>query len=381
MSSQSFRRHARRGGDLATHLAFASLDPAAHELFSRLLAVARRGFSPGPVGPAALRNLARHASALLRAPEEWRPVAGHPLHVVASLAAHLYGRHPVPRFLASVWLGDDDAAAHERRGWYLAHAGGAPFRRLPLPLPLTRRMEHLFLASADHLTVTEALRRAEVLALGGTPALVELLLATRLGAELVDAAFWRRTIEWLVRWEAALDPAHVGAIVDYQRAARRELRGRTPRSLLREVAAWHGGLASGSARLRWEASPLAGFELEVGAPDAQGRRAQWSCVQLTDSAQLALEGRAMHHCVGSFVAACSNGSAAIFSLRRRLGADGPAKVVLTIQVRPSKGEIVQLRGPFNRWAGGLPLQLVRAWAAHAQLSFGPWALPAEAVAA
>jgi hypothetical protein len=40
-------------------------------------------------------------------------------------------------------------------------------------------MEHIFLTTRDHLTVGHAIRRAELLALGASDALVQAVLATR----------------------------------------------------------------------------------------------------------------------------------------------------------------------------------------------------------
>jgi hypothetical protein len=50
-------------------------------------------------------------------------------------------------FLASSWYSTEDAAADKKRGWFVAHARGASFRSLNLPIVMTRKMEHIFLAS------------------------------------------------------------------------------------------------------------------------------------------------------------------------------------------------------------------------------------------
>ena len=97
----------------------------------------------------------------------------------------------------------------------MAHAAGTRFRDSDLPLPMTRRMESVFLRSADYLSVEAAMRRAELLALGATDALVTAVLATLLGAELANGPFWRTVMQFFVRASERLDPGAVGPMVDF----------------------------------------------------------------------------------------------------------------------------------------------------------------------
>ncbi len=59
-------------------------------------------------------------------------------------------------FLTSSWYSFEDTAADEKRGWFIAHAHGASIRSLNLPIVMTRKMEHIFLASPDHLPIEPA---------------------------------------------------------------------------------------------------------------------------------------------------------------------------------------------------------------------------------
>src|SRR5450432_3970754 len=109
MSTDTFRRHTRARVERATHLAFASLSIDRRPLFARLLQIARARSdlmtnTPALAGTvvqvAALLHMAAFESAFVREPEDWRGAYGHPLRVVDSLACHLFGRYPTPRFLA-----------------------------------------------------------------------------------------------------------------------------------------------------------------------------------------------------------------------------------------------------------------------------------------
>src|SRR5262245_37670167 len=117
MGTDTFRRHTRACVDAATRLAFASLPPSSNRrsLFERLLSIARQRSDLMANPPArrhevmqvsALRAFVDFERGLVRDPESWPGASGHPLHVVDSLASHLFGRYPTPRFLASVWFGD-----------------------------------------------------------------------------------------------------------------------------------------------------------------------------------------------------------------------------------------------------------------------------------
>jgi hypothetical protein len=61
------------------------------------------------------------------------------------------------------------------------------------------KMEHMFLRTPDHYSFDHALRRAEVLGLGGTPELAEVLLTTRIAEDFTNAERWRQALHWLVR--------------------------------------------------------------------------------------------------------------------------------------------------------------------------------------
>jgi len=394
MGTESFRRHGRQRVDAAVRCTFAQLRhrPYQADALSRVLLAVRQGSDLMDTPPTAggvvrqlqaVRALAAFQRAWLTAPEGWPGARGHPLRVVDDLARHLVARHPTPRFLASVWFGEPTVSALARRRWYVAHARGRRFRDLDLPIAMTRRMEHLFLHTPDHLSIDHALRRAEVLGVGGSPALAAAVVATRVGRSFEHPDHWRAAIEWLVRVEDDLDLGQVGAIVDYLHAAR----GHQPlgrlgvASMMRRVAAWHQRLAQrrrGWPPLCWPRSRWRGLVHAAAAEPAPGRDGdggqpqpvEWRLVELLDSEQLAHEGRVMHHCVRIYDHRCLRGDATIWSLRRTVG-DGPARSLLTIEVDPRTATIVQVKAAAYQPASGQPLALVRTWAARERLALGP----------
>lgn len=382
MTTDSFRRHARACVDRSTHLVLAALadQPGPRARLEGLLRIVQRrsdllvhpAIERGEVPAiAALAHLARCEAALVRDPDDWPGASGHPLRVVHDLASHRFGRYPVPRFLASAWFGDDTPGAAERRRWFVAHAQGQRFRSLALPIAMTRRMEHLFLRTPDHLTVDQALRRAEVLGLGGSAELAEAILATRLAEQFDDAERWRAALIWLVGCGDEVELTQVRPLVDYLQAnlAIVDLRGRTFRSMMRRVRLWHGQLGQARVRLvAWPRSRWQEMRVPVAPRPDEPRSAEWTITELTSSHALWHEGQALHHCVVGYAAYCVRGWSSIWSLRHRWNDGGALRSVLTIEVDAS-GCIVQVRGRANHRASGWPLELVRRWATREQLRF------------
>ena len=383
MATRFFHRHTRKCLDAAVRRVLSSLSsrPAMRDAFVRLATVVHARsdlLRTPPVRGGALPHLDAlvHLATWHRQmhdPYAWEGASGHPLAVVHSLAGHLLGYHPTPRFLASVWFGGATPDERTRRGWFVQHARGRPFRSLDLPLAMTRRMEHAFLCSPDHLGVDRALRRAEVLGLGGSPELAEAVLATRLGTSWDGADERRAIIAWLVRWRDELELRQVAPIVSYLHPARptQPLTERTLTALWRDASTWRAPAPrrpaspwlSRARELSWPRS--AWSELVI---DGTGPGVTWRLVELLDGDQLAGEGRAMHHCVGTYVWGCAHGDSTIWSLRRHEG-DGDGQPVLTIEVSRRSRAVVQLRASHNRPAAGLPLSIVRAWAARERLAF------------
>jgi hypothetical protein len=377
MSTRRFPRHTRVCRDAHVRRALGCLRtrPDIQDAFLGLLAVAHARSDLGQVAPGrdgalpyldALVNLARYHWEATRDPYAWPGASGHPLAIVHSLAGHLLADYPVPRFLASVWFGANTMGERAQRSWFVHHGRGRAFRSLTLPLAMTRRMEHAFLRSPDHLGVDEALRRAEVLGMGGEPDLWAALRATPIGASFAGGERRREIIGWLVCRRDQLELGLVAPLVEHALAVPRPLAGRSVDAVWREHAAriappprWvppRRPVARVVVPERWPRSPWSGLAV-VGEPGVV-----WSIVELCDREQLREEGRAMRHCVGGYAVHCGSGRSSIWSLRRDAGRGSES--VLTIEVSPAQAAIVQLRGPHNRAPAGEALAIVRAWAAR-----------------
>jgi hypothetical protein len=337
-------------------------------------------------GVEALVNLARFRSAQIRPADEWRGSPSSWRLSVASFAQHLVCKYQVPIFLASSWYSAGDLDADKKRKWFVAHARGASFRSLDLPIAMTRKMEHIFLASHDHLAVERAMRRAELLALGMPVEFIQAILSTRVATDLKHSEFWRTVWNFLIASASNLDPAQIGPMIDYIQAIRHDrvamekprgiveidppqpsfsIKGRTVQSMLRLMRVWHRSLGSGRTGLTWTPSTLQPMLVEEPSPNASAPPGVWQLLELTNSAELRAEGATLHHCVASYANRCVQGMSRIWSLRFRRGED--VRHVLTVEIDPKRRAIVQARGRANRPASGKPLRLVQHWAGRERL--------------
>jgi hypothetical protein len=115
----------------------------------------------------------------------------------------------------------------------------------------------------------------------------------------------------------------------------------------------------------WDASPLRPMSIEQPGADGSVPSAVWKVMELTDPAQLRIEGGALHHCVASYAERCRRGTSRIWSIRLRRA--DKVRHCLTIEVDIRSRASVQARGWRNRRPAGTPLRLLRDWARREKL--------------
>lgn len=348
--------------------------------------------TPGWIGPVflitRLKNLATRQSHWIRPCESWQTQESNLRPVFHSLAHHLLVHYPVPNFMDSAWDLPAGAEAFRQQSWFIRLGRGAALRALNLPLELTRNMEHHVRHAPVHFTAYQALRYGEVKGLGGGEKLAREIAIGRLGQRIEHADFWRTVLIFLVN-HSELKPEHVNPIVDFIQAQKfggeevetehgRALRpapcpdfamkGRTVKSLLRLVTAWHTDLSTHKPDkcFSWQASPIDGYRF-LEKRDGDGDHREWTIQELTDSGALHSEGKAMRHCVYSYADRCRRGETTIWSLRLRV--NGDEKRMVTVEVDPRRRAIVQTRAKCNRWPGDRSAEIIRQWADWAKLAF------------
>ena len=321
----------------------------------------------------------------IRKPTEWWPEPQKKdVGQLASLLRHLFCRYRVPTPFVRAWMSDDDDVYCTRgREWYIHVGQGGSLRHAEgLPYPLSRAAAHAVMNAPDDLTLPQAMRHGQFVSMGVSEPLATAAVRTQLGrpnaddaAAIAMARFLAYNVDTRVR--------DVQQMVDYLLARRRgfhdfaaqpnfTLGGRTARMLMWEIRQWHEEInrlrnAIGQP-LFWSSCGIGGFEQIV--IDANYDVTRWRIVELTSSAQLVEEGRAMHHCVATFARSCARGECAIFSLRHDDGNGGGMKHVATIEIVLPARVAGQMQGPCNQRITASAMEKIRRWAAVVGVDLG-----------
>ena len=349
------------------------------------------GYAEGNTFPEALVAIAAESDGWIRPIKTFKPRIRSSSRFLPALLRHLFVRYEMPAFMDLAWLEGHTMAGQRHRRWYRHLGLGRSIRECDTPLPMTRKMAHAFVSAADGTLPDAAVRRAQVIASGGPPALANAVMGSRLAEHFGHEDFWQTVVAWLIR-QPMLDPVHVGPIVDYLHHQRfvptpvfadgrltrdvlqpgLSMAGRTAGSLLRQVDDWHDQLGRGNAVQvpNWDPSGIPGFREDV--PDEAGRVAsRWSVRELVSSDALQAEGRAMQHCVATYAGTCSRGATSIWTVERLITkGDRPPELtkLLTVEVSNRQRTIRQVRGRNNRSATPQERGLLRRWATHARLT-------------
>ena len=337
-----------------------------------------------------LNNLIKLRSYWVRPLKKWKPKSHNPYRQYSALLRHLFAKYDVPLFMDASFSKPESSKEIK---WFLHIAQGKNIRTAEgLPFPLTKKQAHLFLTAPNNYDIDSAFLWATVLALGGPPVLSDALLGTKLYRDKRDYKFKEEVIKFFIN-NPMLDRAHIQPIIDYiwykkyegLRIFREQggltwdtppqpnfsLNGRTPEALLNQVNRWHRqlGKETKGQNLFWEhENNINDFKLSRGT---EKNRRVWRIQQLLSSRELAVEGRAMNHCVSSYSHSCKRGSSSIWSLNSEDYISNCKKLV-TIEVDPKGGRICQIRGKNNRLPSQIELEIIHRWAIKEGITTPSW---------
>jgi len=332
--------------------------------------------------------LVSHHSSWIRPLNQWQPLKHSARRQFACLSRYLLATYDVPAFMDSAWFANKKA--HQR--WFIHIGQGGNIRTAEtLPVPLTKRMAHLYLQAPAHYNVLTAFRWAQVQVLGGGASLSDAIVETQLARRFKDDAFWMSVIRFFIE-NPELDRVHIHPIVDYiwheryvdqqefdeaEKSAntgpaqpRFTMRGRTVDSLLAQVERWHRRLGRGSqgvTKSRWSRWVIDDYRLSEGG---DGGKRIWHIRELLSSNELFAEGRTLKHCVASYAAVCSSGISAIYTMDV-CDVEGVRKL-LTIEVHRRDRVLTQVRGKRNRLPTKAEALVVQRWAQENGLRFETW---------
>ncbi len=349
-----------------------------------------------PAEPPELLKLARTYRFWTRPLEHWNP-RGAPRRsqerLLRSLIDHLLLRYPVPLFLYQAFQRSIEHSCDPAWmvGWrqkkcegslmppwlwvFLRLAQGASLFKLlrdDLGLPINRRGAHHFMQMEENMGIMQAYRSAQVLNHGGSPALGEAVCNSFLERGFKDdEPFYDEVLSWMSRQELKGEMHQVAPLLDYlkhlrtQKGVTFQMKGRSLGTLVRGMWLWHENLRRFRLGFRGIPLPEDGFQMMRWSPSEQNEedpentpKTVWEMSPIREEIALVEEGRAMHHCVASYLNNVHMRQCSIWSLRcnqaRRL----------TVELRLLTREIVQARGAYNRMPTSIERDCLKRWAQH-----------------
>ncbi len=303
-------------------------------------------------------------------PEDWEPRGKSTHTIFSSLVDHLIVEYPVPRFLYGVFYHHNIWGYDGTLAMFFAHlaSGGSAYRHMKsgfMPVVMTRKMCHIFLNMPSGTFFFHAIRAAQVEALGGTRVLAEAICESSLGRGFKDdERFWLTVMRWFCENPIG-DNAQIAPLIDYIAEMRRRgrgysMKGRTVRSLVRGMEAWHRELARArgvKAAVYVPSGLKAGsWKFKTDGDDGANTYTTWTMTEILSTAALAAEGRTMSHCVLMYAGSISRRKTSIWSLR----CDGIRR--LTVRVSSETKAVVEARGKCNRRATPAEMNKLNRWA-------------------
>lgn len=317
----------------------------------------------------------------LRPLKEWKPQGKSASALFRSLGGHLIAKYPMPPFIWSGFFGEANRRVFPSMIEHLAGGGSLVeyIKTRNFPIKLTRKQCHEFMKSPADLPIVHALRRTQVLGTGGSARLLQALVATRLGTDILfcqDEEFVQSVIQWFAN-QPMLDPNQVGPLFDYVQYCRAQdlnytLKGRTGLSLMRAMEAWHADTARNGMRnykgaAIFKSSGFQGAEYDFSRRDSSGNDLVeiWRIKEILTAKDLAAEGKRQGHCVFSYNRRIETGVVSIWVLSKEDNKSrdehGGVWHMLTLEVSNAQRLVVQARGRFNRPATAQEKGLIQRW--------------------
>ena len=349
------------------------------------------------------RNIEAYHDHWVNQPEDWKPKSHNIMRKVNSLISFLFCKYPVARFMFNVWHEPNVA---NQIDWFIHLANGGNIRTVQgLPITLTKKMAHVMMSAPDNYDVKAAVRRAQIICLGGNQRNVEAILRTNKGTDFIENEFWESVWRWFIA-NPMLDTNQYAPLVDYIQYQRfvpsvenpnypdgplripaqpnMNMHHRSVDATLLAMEQWHRVTARHErdrARQRnlglvdYNGNPIAqvwdGFDV-TDFKETQGEPPQqvvYRVVQLLTARELRINGQEMSHCVGSYVGSCARGDCAIFSMTKE--SQGRIEHLATIELSPNM-IVRQYRGRFNATPSGEADNILDKWMWNNGLRKSSW---------
>lgn len=328
--------------------------------------------------------------------DTWKKESRNAYKQLKSIANHIFVKYEMPEFMYSAWLWEGNAFHVKYAQWFIDIGAGKNIRKSKdLPFDFTKKMAHIFMHAPDNLTPFEACWYSRALALTNDERTTLGFMGTKITRSLLRDNWFTMDFEFtdsLIRWFAnnpMLAISQYDPIIDYIEHVKYETRwayingqrrlvppekanfsmkDRDATALLAAVEKWHLGTRKvGNKPKSWMPWEYEDYVIKTGNKE---NLTFYTFKQLTTAAELASEGRAHGHCVGSYANACNTGRCSIWSLRM----DNKStinKSLVTIELSKER-EIVQVRGKGNRFPNQQEMSFIQKWASKEGFGISKW---------
>lgn len=254
-------------------------------------------------------------------------------------------------------------------GWYLNLARGGSFANETGTF-FTKKEAHSFLQADWNTSIGTALWLHKLYSIGVDKDTAKHLVDRIFTRSIMDAstvAAWERDLSLM--YFAKKHPfsefgEDVQQVLDYMRTRGNtySYKGRTPNTIIELTNEWHLQLQHTSKK---DANELISFPesaiktMTFTREDSRGMKLEWLFEHINNNHWLFKEGRAMHHCVGSYARYCQEGTCEIFSAR--YGGDR----MFTVEISNSRSgypNVRQARGYCNKKLTGFERNALEYWA-------------------
>ncbi len=244
--------------------------------------------------------------------------------------------------------------------WFISIAQGKSFYKRHSEF-FSRKESHIFVNIKNNKNILENywLCKCEAcgLNMGLTYKIVSIFSTT---PEFMLRWSLHEFIKFSKRFEDDIDLNGIHEVIDYVRSKSVEktfsLKGRSLSSLIKHSNEWHKELQKikfGDSNKSWSGIGIDSWKYVEKADNVE---ITWNIKELLTSKDLYKEGRALKHCVASYVGSCTHGSSNIFSLTN----DDVGRVA-TIEVSKYL-RIIQIKCVMNRPPSAHALKIVYKWA-------------------
>ncbi|OJJ18846.1 hypothetical protein BKI52_25070 [marine bacterium AO1-C] len=365
------------------------------EGFSQFLKdIARKDYTLVYEEAKTLRYVFHYAPQWARDPKGWMPDENtcDSEELALDLIHYLFAKFPVPKFMNQAW----DELNERYIRWFIHLGSGLNIRTAPgLPIELTKRMAHYFTIAPEDYTIQKALRYAQIMGMGGTEQLVDDLDVTSVARMLEHKDFWSTVLQFFTE-NKGFEAEDMNKVVEYiyhqkflpRRTRNREgkwemlpppkpqlrIKGRTMDSLNKSVEKWQEELDRERELLnklgedefiQWRAVPIRDFK---HVTQRGGRLETYSITQLVSNFELKEEGKAMNHCVATYVEECIEGDSSIFMMTLKSRQYHKPKRLVTIEVGMTDHLVLQVKAKNNEPPSQEILDIIGIWMDAEQLT-------------